>query len=116
MLPWSIHFNMYYLQLDEHNIQSSRFASRFNINWPIDTEFQIEMVTTKGINYLQLKCVAFWKSISVHDIRKESSLTLNTVPIHLLLYRFGTGHETSLYILSLWNGHRCFGLGLEVVF
>lgn len=49
----------------------------------------------------QLKYMASFRNISIHDVRKEFNLTLNTEPIHLLLYRCGTRHETFLGILSL---------------
>ena len=59
------------------------------------------MVDINGTNYLMLNYMASQKIISLHDVRKESILTPNTEPIHLLLYRFGTKHETFLGILSL---------------
>lgn len=74
------------------------------------------MVNIKGTDYQTAEIHSFSKSVSIHDKRKESSLTLNIEPIHLLLYRFGTRHETFLGILSLWSGHQCFGLEPEAVF
>ena len=59
------------------------------------------MVNVKGTNCRMLNYTASQKIISIHDVRKESILTQNTEPIHLLLYRFGTRHETFLGILSL---------------
>lgn len=59
------------------------------------------MVNIKGTNYRTLNYMASQKIISIHDVRQESILTLNIEPKHLLLYRFGTRHETFLGILSL---------------